>query len=244
MIQVIPNLQRRLFVLLVVSLTFYSMPVAAFPPYKTTDADTADPYALELRFGLVQMEWAGGETKTVSPLIRANFGLPNKFELISEFEYNPDENEFSDGALGFKWIPPFDNRRLSFGIETLALLPVRPSDSGVGIESQFLATWKGSNLQVHVNAGGFHDPRTSESENGWRASMLTERTNASFRPGIELFAKQKDGEDVDVRLGFGFIKNVGGFEIRSGLHFGLTHEAPDIVFNLWISTKLPFRKHN
>lgn len=219
----------------------YVPSVAAFPPYKTTDADTADPYTLELRLGLVRVEREGGETEYVSPLLRANVGFPNKFELISEFEYRPEENEFGDGAVGFKWAPVQGS--LSFGIETLALLPVRPEDDGIGVESQLLATWRGHNhdVQVHINAGGFHDPRGTETENGWRASVLTELTESSFRPGIELFAKRKNGQAADVRLGAGVIKDVGRFEIRSALHVGLTDEAPDVVFNFWFSMKLPIR---
>lgn len=219
----------------------YVPPVAAFPPYKTTDADTADPYNLELRLGLVQVEREGGATQYVSPLLRANFGFPYKVELISEFEYLPEEHEFGDGASGIKWAPM--QGPLSFGIETLALLPVRPGDDGVGVESQLLATWRGHNrgVQVHVNAGGFHDPRGSETENGWRASVLTELTDSSFRPGIELFAKQKSGEDADVRLGVGVIKDVGQFQIRSAIHAGLTDQASDVVFNIWFSMKIPFR---
>jgi len=224
-------------VILLAALIFYANPVAAFPPYKTTDADTADPDTLELRLGLIQAERASSDTEYLSPLLRANIGLPDKIELVTELEYNSVKNEFADGALGFKWIPVFGD--VSYGIETLALLPLRPNDSGVGIESQFLATWRKPDYRVHVNAGGFHDPRTVDTENGWRASILTEMTSSAYRPGIELFAKQKSRQDTDIRLGAGFIKDVGGFEIRSAVHFGLTSEAPDIVFNFWISTKLP-----
>jgi len=215
--------------------------VGAFPPYKTTDADTADSYTLELRLGLIQLEREGGDIEYVSPLLRANVGFPHKIELITEFEYRPEEGQFGDGAVGFKWAPVQGS--LSFGIETLALLPVRPDDDGIGVESQLLATWRGPNhgLQVHLNAGGFYDPRGSETENGWRASVLSELTENSFRPGFELFAKQKSGQDADVRFGAGVIKDVGKFEIRSALHVGLTAEAPDVVFNIWFSTKLPIR---
>ena len=219
----------------------YAPPLAAFPPYKTTDADTADPDNLELRLGLVQVEREGGATKYASPLLRTNFGFPNKLEVISEFEYRPEENEFGDGAFGIKWAPV--QGPLSFGMETLALLPVRPGNNSVGIESQLVATWRRPNqsLQVHANAGGFHDPRESEIESGWRASVLTELAYSSFRPGIEVFVKKKSGKHEDVRLGAGVIKNVGQFEIRSAVHVGLTDAAPDVVFNIWFSVKLPFR---
>jgi hypothetical protein len=215
----------------------------AFPPYKTTDADTADPYNLELRVGLVQAERASGTTEWASPLLRTNFGLPNKVELISEFEYRPEQHEFGDGAVGIKWAGA-QGSPLSFGIETLALLPVRPKDSGVGVESQILATWfrPDHGFRVHINAGGFHDPRGRDTENGWRASVLTELMgNDSFRPGFELFAKKKEGHEADVRFGVGVIKEIGRLEIRSGVYVGLTDQAPDVLVNVWLSTKIPFR---
>ncbi len=83
---------RHAIVFLLYAQVLYAMPVGAFPPYKTTDADTADPYTLELRLGLIQVERAEGETEYVSPLLRANIGLPKKIELISEFEYLPEEH--------------------------------------------------------------------------------------------------------------------------------------------------------
>ncbi len=219
----------------------YSPLAEASPPYKTTDADTADPYNLELRLGIVQVEREDGSTDYVSPLMRANFGFPNKVEIVSEFEYSPEKNDFGDGALGFKWAPM--QGPISFGIETLALLPVRTGDNGVGVESQLVATWREHNngLQVHINAGGFHDPRGPAKEDGWRASVLAELTERSFRPGLELFAKQKNGQDADIRLGAGIIKKVGQFEIRSAVHVGLTSHAPDMVLNIWLSMKIPFQ---
>ena len=95
----------QVIVFLVYVQLFCAPRAGAFPPYKTTDADTADPYNLELRLGLVQVEREGGATEYVSPLLRTNFGLPNKVELISEFEYRPEEHEFGDGAFGIKWAP-------------------------------------------------------------------------------------------------------------------------------------------
>lgn len=213
---------------------------SAFPPYRSTDADTADPYTLELRVGLIKVNQKDGDTEVAAPLLRANFGLPNKFELISEFEYLPEDGEFGDGAAGFKWVPLFGST-WSFGIETLALLPVRPGDDDIGVEAQLLGTFWSERYRLHVNAGGFHDARVSRSEDGWRASFLAEFPREGYRPGIELFAKKVENESTDVRAGVGIIYDIGSFDIRTALHVGLTDEAPDVSFNLWISTKLPFQ---
>jgi hypothetical protein len=218
----------------------HAMPAFAFPPYRSTDADTADPYTLELRVGLGEVEQERGETEVLTPLLRTNFGLPNRLELISEFEYLAEEGELGDGAVGAKWVP-FYGDALSFGIETLALLPVRSGDEGIGVESQLLATFWSKGVRLHVNAGGFHDARVSPAEGGWRASLLAELPREGYRPGVEVFAKEIENEPTDVRAGLGLIYDVGGFDIRTGLHAGVTDEAPDLSFSLWITTKLPFR---
>jgi hypothetical protein len=216
-------------------LCLYTVPAFAFPPYRSTDADTADPNTLELRIGLIKWEHDSGESETATPLWRANVGLGNKVEIISEFEYLPRKGEFGDAAAGIKWIPFFGGP-VSFGNETLFLLPVRPGDARIGVESQLLATYWHDDFRVHFNAGGFHDPRTESDENGWRGSVLAEFPRAGYRPGLELFAKQVDGEPVDARAGFGGIFDLGAFEVRTGVHAGLTERAPDLSFNLWIAT--------
>ncbi|MGD9728772.1 MAG: hypothetical protein AB7V39_20665, partial [Nitrospiraceae bacterium] len=142
-------------------------PVEAFPPYRSTDAGTADPYSLEMRLGLGRIEVDDGKTGFTAPLLRANLGLPGSLEIISELEYEPSDDALGDGAAGFKWIPV--TGAFSLGAETLALLPVRHAHSGIGIESQLVATYRTDNLRVHVNAGGFSDPRGAQTETGWRA---------------------------------------------------------------------------
>jgi hypothetical protein len=227
--------------LLIVATNFLiASPAAAFPPYRSTDADTADPYTLELRVGLVKLDHDCGDMEVATPLLRANFGLPRKVELITEFEYVAERGEFGDGAAGGKWVPMFGGTA-SFGIETLALLPLRPGDQGVGVESQLLVTFWSDDVHVHVNGGGFHDARVSPAEDGWRASVLAEFPREGYRPGVELFAKRIEDEPTDVRAGVGVIFDLATFDVRTGLHAGLTDEAPDISFILWITTKLPLR---
>ena len=215
--------------------------VMAFPPYKSTDADTAALSTLELRFGIVQIEHDNGSSKFISPLLRANFGIPYQLEIVSEFEYIPEDNTLGDGAVGIKWVPLRGD--FSLGMETLILLPVRNGDDDkVGLESQLVATFplKDRGLVIHINGGRIHDPRGNDTENGWRASVLTELTNNPYRPGLELFTKHINGRSTDIRLGMGIIKSLGRFEFRSAVHFGLNSHSPDVIFNLWLSTNIPF----
>ena len=224
--------------LVLVAILAHVPPAFAFPPYRTTDADTADPYVLEVRLGLVKLERDNGKTETITPLLRANYGLPEHAEIISEFEYNPSKNKLEDGAVGFKWVPFPGNAGI--GIETLVLLPVNRSLNGLGVESQLLATYRWDSIRIHVNAGGFSDPRGAVTETGWRASSLVEIPAGASRFGLELFAKNTTRERTDVRAGAGLTHDFGGFEVRTGVHFGLTENAPDIGVSLWISTSFFF----
>jgi hypothetical protein len=225
-------------VTLLVALTLLPVTAFAFPPYRSTDAETADPWTLEARLGLVRVARDKDVNEYASPLLRVNVGLPRNIELVSEFEYRADEGQVGDAAVGFKWVPFVS--ALSLGVETLALLPVS-REGGAGVESNLLATWRHRGLRVHVNAGGFHDDRPTEAENGWKAGTIVEVRLDRFRPGIEVFAKQAIGEPAQVLLGPGVIIDFGAFDLRAGLHVGLTDTAADLTPTLWLTTKLPLR---
>jgi len=210
-------------------------PAAAFPPYRSTDADTAPPWTLETRLGLVRVERESSETSYESPLFRGNFGLPGHVEILTEFSHQPETGE-RDLAAGFKWVPYFDS--VSAGIETLALLPTLGS-SGVGVESLFLSTFRSDPLSFHVNAGGFYDPRPAEAEHGWKAGAIVEFRVLRLRPGVEVFAKGIDSEKTLLIAGPGLIVDFGGFDVRVGFHCGLTREAPDLVSSVWVTTAIP-----
>lgn len=210
-----------------------SIPARAFPPYRTTDADTADPQTLELRIG-TQVARSNGETELLAPRLRANIGLPNKIELVSEFDFLPRGGKFDDAATGVKWVPVFSSN-IGIGVEALALLPVRPMDHGAGTETQLIATFKSEGALLHVNAGGLYDPRGPITESGWRASGLVELPIKKYQVGVEVFAKKTNLQSADVRVGAGVIYNAGLFDIRLGVHAGLTPGAPDVTVNFWIS---------
>ncbi len=211
----------------------------AFPPYRSTDADTAGASVLEVRVGLLKLQRHGSTSDRSTPLSRINLGLGAHYEVISELEYSPDDHQFREGALGFKWARL--NEGFGIGVETLALLPVNSSLSRVGIESQFLATFQQESWQIHVNAGGFYDPRSKRTEKGWRASILAEFPRERFRPGIDLFAKRTRSQTTKVQAGIGIIYQFRRVEVRSGLHVGLSDAAPDVEASLWLSWRWQLR---
>lgn len=207
----------------------------AFPPYETTDAETAGTRAVEFRLGLLEIERTGSDSERLTPLTNLNFGIGPHFEISSELEYAPDDDELDDAALGFKWAAP--RGAVSIGVETLLLLPVQSAQSGAGLSSQFLVTAAREQWQLHGNVGPFHDPRGAETERGWRASVLAEFPRGKLRPGVELFVRESALSATQLQAGAGLIASLERMEIRTGLHLGLNSAAPDLEANVWLSWK-------
>src|SRR5687768_15573207 len=157
------------------------VPARAFPPYRSTDADVADPWTLEARVGLVRLTREAGEDSFSTPLLRLNLGIPAGFEAVSEFEYSATEAQVEDAAVGLTWVP--FRARLSFGTEVRGLLPIS-SEGGAGTQALLLATYREAPIRVHRNGGGFYDARPVEEELGWRASRLGELERGRARPGL------------------------------------------------------------
>ncbi len=211
-------------------------PAQAFPPYRSTDADVADPWTLEGRLGLLKFVRDEGENSYTTPLLRLNLGIPTGFEAVSEFEYSASEGQVEDAAVGLKWVP--FRARLSFGTEVLALLPIS-SQGGAGTQALLLATYREAPLRVHLNGGGFYDARPVDAELGWRASLLGELELGRARPGLELFTARVNDEPVQVAAGAGVIVDLTIFDVRAGVHLGVTDAAQDLRASLWIAKVFP-----
>ena len=214
-------------------------PASAFPPYRSADAVPANPYELGVRLGVGRVEWDRGRSDVTAPLLRASLGLPDGLEVISQLEYSPNTDRLADGAVGGKWATVV-TETVSVGVEALALLPVRPSSGGVGVESLFVATFQGDAYRLHLNAGGFYDPRAGPARSGWRASALAEVVpRPGRRFGFEVFGKDSDRGGADLRAGAGLIYDLGPFDVRTAVHLGLSPAAPDVVTSLWLTTSFP-----
>jgi hypothetical protein len=209
--------------------------VIAFPPYRTTDAETAGDDTLELRLGVLKLRRDESETDRSAPLSRINLGFGQHYEAISELEYAIDDGRFAEGALGFKWARLEDGRGI--GVETLVLLPVHSELDGSGIESQFIRTWRQQDWRLHVNAGGFYDARSATTERGWRGSLLAEFPHGRLRPGVELFVKDERSAGTRLQAGVGLIASLTRMEIRAGLHVGVNDAAPDLEASVWFAWK-------
>lgn len=216
-------------------------PALAFPPYRSADAFPPTPYELGVRVGLARLQRDKGQTHVAAPLLRMALGLPKGFEVISQLEYAPRRNAIGDGALGGRWAT-LVTPRVGAGVESLALLPVGPGSAGIGAETLFVASVRGDGYRLHLNAGGFHDPRFGPAATGWRASALGEIVRDDLRVGLEIFGKDSDRGEADLRAGAGLIRKIGQFDVRGAVHLGLSQAAPDVTTSVWITTSFPVRQ--
>ena len=83
----------------------------AFPPYRSTDAGTADPWVIEARLGVLRLRRDGGDNIYSSPLFRLNLGLPHAVELTAELEFRPAHGGLTDAA--FRLVPAVSRTRLA-----------------------------------------------------------------------------------------------------------------------------------
>ena len=208
----------------------------AFPPYRSTDADVADPWTLEGRLGLLKFVRDEGRNSYTTPLLRVNLGIPSGFEAISEFEYSASEGRVEDAAVGLKWVPL--RAQFSFGAELLTLLPIS-EQGGAGTQALLLASYRDAPVRLHLNGGGFYDARPVDEELGFRGSLLGELELGAARPGLEVFTARVNDEPAQVAIGGGFIVDATIFDLRAAVHLGLTDASQDLRTSLWISRAFP-----
>lgn len=210
----------------------------AFPPYRSTDAGTADEWVLEPRVG-VRVAREGEDDSVTAPSLRLNLGLPFRIEIPSELEFDAEEGEVADAAIGLKWVPI--GERATAGIEVLALLPVE--GSGAGVSAALLGTLRTDRARFHLNLGGVHDARPDVTENVLVGSALGELVLGRFRPGLELAAARLlgDAAETSAVAGAGLIVALGPIDVRGGVHVGLTEAAADVAASLWVTTAIPVR---
>jgi hypothetical protein len=55
------------------------------------------------------------------------------------------------------------------------------------------------------------------------------------RPGLELFTARLNDEPLRVAAGTGAIVDVDIFDVRAGVHVGITDAAEDLRTSIWIS---------
>ncbi|MBI5814841.1 MAG: hypothetical protein HZB29_04440 [Nitrospinae bacterium] len=223
-----------------VFITFMSLTCAAaqnsyaFPPYNSTDAGTADTWAIEWRLGSSHSSDNDGENHANSLLARFNVGLPSHLEIISEFKYGGAPVKLDEMGMGLKWVPL--HGAVNMGVEVLIAPPLE-GENRAGVEAVYLASVYWGSWAMHMNAGGFSDERPARPERGWKAGYIIENDFGVLRPGAEIFGKGAESGESQAYAGFGVIIPIEAFDMRCGFDWGLNAASSAFIANIWVTGK-------
>lgn len=206
-----PTIKKLLVsLLLVVGLLLAVSPSAlALRPFVTTDADVAEPYEIELEWGLfgytLEKQPGPDEVRIQFPSLRFNLGFPNvgptgDWELVLEtvhefidkknrggFESDTDQFTATAGFIknvwyrGEDWIP-------NFATETGLLFPTERGAErarGVDFEGVIILSWFLPSLNWHMTFGGATHHSKKDEPRETRAQFIFGTILDAPVPGLE-----------------------------------------------------------
>jgi hypothetical protein len=183
--------------------------------------------------GIVRIQREANSTDYLAPLLRMKLALTPNAEVASLLDYSPENEQLQDGGLAFKLVSREEG--FNIGTETVLMLPVLSHQSGIGFESHVVASVDKEPFRVHLDVGGFYDPRLVNVARGWRAGIVGERQHGRMRTGLELYLRKGTEEPLQVQAGIGFVIAAGQLKVRAAIHAGLTAAAPDLAATIWLT---------
>lgn len=232
--------------LLLLGALLVSVPVQAYRPFSSTDADVADAGELETEFGYFTWEQSAGEDTYVIPQLVFNYGLTSTLEVIGEFEVESpvgESAEIVDAAVLLKRVLRQgvlqDQDGLSFAVEAGVLIPSAGHEQfgleGIGIISGTL-----SRFTYHLNFGAGLDRADGQEFGVWGAIL-----EYPFRENLTLVGEVNGetvkGERPDNSALFGFIwqSPFSGDSFDGGIRRGIGSAAPDWELTLGWTFSFP-----
>ena len=223
-----------------------SVPVQAYRPFSSTDADVADAGELETELGYFTWERSGGGDKLVLPQLVFNYGLTNTLEVIGEFEVAKPSGQTAkvvDAAVLLKSVLRQgvlqDRQGVSFAVEGGVLIPSAGQER-FGIEGIGIVSGTFSRFTYHLNFGAGLD-RADRREFGIWGGIL----EFPFRENLRLVG-EINGETVKGQppensglLGFIWESPSSGDSFDGGLRLGISSAAPDWELTLGWTFSFP-----
>src|SRR5436190_3950437 len=231
------------------SIFYLALPltVLAYRPFESTDAAVADKGGSEVELGLVDFADHRGHTFLASPDLRYNFGFATNWEMALEgalqvFDSSSRHDfQLLDPQLSVKAVlikGPLQEARspISLAIEVSALLPETMPDSGFGLESVLIASFRTGKFTWHVNGGGGWQRGSSDSFGLW--GIIVERPiSKSLRLAAELNGEFGHGLSAEHSVLAGALWDFHKITFDAGVRFGLTKSAPDIAFTTGLTLR-------
>ncbi len=225
------------FFMLVFVFLIPSRHAVAYRPFISTDAAVVDRDELEIELGLFSISHEEGKDEITVPSLVLNYGILKNWEVVGEFgiqvyrEGEDRNTELKEPALLLKGVLReglLQNQQgPSLAVEFGVLLPSTvKGERSAGLEGIGIFSGKIRKLAYHLNFGGELD-REDFDLNGIWGIILEYPFEGKLRLVGEINGVFKRNE-LPENLGLiGFIWEVRGVALDSGLRVGLTEAAPD-----------------
>ncbi len=209
------------------------LPLLAYRPFYSTDADVEEKGALEVELGLFTLERAGEERSLISPFVILNLGLGKRIELVTELKgihrlsgWKPVSSSFEDLNLFIKGVlregALQGKEGLSLAFEGGFLLPTLKGQ-GTGAELLGIVSGRAGSLTWHFNAGGFVE--REESCRGFFSGFILESPPwKGARVVGEVFWEKAEGEEAEASFLVGVIYEKGDIAFDLALRHGIASD--------------------
>ena len=135
-------------------------PASAYRPFVSTDAAVADPREVEIELGALTLDRTGRENTFTTPSVVVNYGVRERWELVSEFRVQEGSGtEITEPGVFLKGVVKEgvlqDKEGVSLAVEAGPLLPsTLKGERGVGFEGTGILSARLAPVTFHLNVGG------------------------------------------------------------------------------------------
>ncbi len=206
------------------------LPLLAYRPFYSTDADVEGKGALEVELGLFTLEKAGEEKSLTSPFVILNLGLGRRIELVTELKgihklsgWKPVSSSLEDLNLFIKGVIKEgalqEKQGVSIAFEGGFLLPTLKGQS-TGAELLGIISGRAGSITWHFNAGGFIE--REENRKGFLSGFILESPPwKGARLVGEVFWEKAEGQEAEASFLFGVIYEKGDIAFDLAARHGL-----------------------
>jgi hypothetical protein len=217
-------------------------PVSAYRPFVSTDAAVADPAELEIELGGLTLDRTGHENTFTTPSVVVNYGVRERWELVSQFSVQEGSateitgpGVFLKGVLKEGVLQNKDG--VSVAVEAGPLLPSTVKGArGVGCEGSGILSARLAPVTVHVNVGGGVDRSDARPFVTWGVIGEVPVT-ARFRFVSEVNGEGTKGQrpNNSVLVGFIWQPSTANIVLDAAMRRGISRGAPDWEFTAGVT---------
>ena len=217
-------------------------PASAYRPFVSTDAAVADPREVEIELGALTLDRTGRENTFTTPSVVVNYGVRERWELVSEFRVQEGSGtEITEPGVFLKGVVKEgvlqDKEGVSLAVEAGPLLPsTLKGERGVGFEGTGILSARLAPVTFHLNVGGGIDRSDARPFVTW--GLIGELpVTARFRFVSEVNGEGTKGQRPNNSVLVGFIWQLSSANcfLDAAIRRGFSSGASDWEFTVGVT---------